>query len=293
MTKRERQKWRERFRKIMGDEIYERIERMDFQDEGMGYDKFGLEIESSLITFMVVYGLYKYWFRVESEDINNVPDEGPLLITPNHAGVLPFDGAMIAADIALKHPTPRVSRAVIDFFFYNIPFLNIVLARSGQLIGTRNNFKELLKAKNSVIVFPEGAKGGTGKLFKDRYNLGKWNVGFIELAIKHKSPIVPVAVIGGEEQYPLLYNVKPIADLVKFPYFPLTPFFPWFGLLGALPLPTKYKIRYGEPLYFYKDYDDSVLKEPDIIKNLADQVRAIVQEMVDDMLSKRKGVFSG
>jgi 1-acyl-sn-glycerol-3-phosphate acyltransferase len=139
-------------------------------------------------------------------------------------------------------------------------------------------------------VFPEGAKG-TGKLYSHRYRLLPFNVGFIELSLTYKAPIVPVAVIGGEEQAPMLYDIRPIARALRFPYFPVTPFFPLLGPLGAVPLPVKYHIYYGTPLHFHKEYPREAANDPETVRMLADKVQMIIQGMTDDGLKKRDGVF--
>ena len=58
-------------------------------------------------------------------------------------------------------------------------------------------------------------------------------------AIKAGVPIIPVSIIGAEEIYPMVANIKPLARALGFPYFPITPFFPLFGLLGLTPVPEQ------------------------------------------------------
>ncbi|MEW6439332.1 MAG: lysophospholipid acyltransferase family protein [bacterium] len=268
----------------------ERIGRLKIHDLGLGYDPFGLEIESAMLGYLLARFLYNYWFRVESTGVEHVPAEGPGLITPNHSGVLPLDGLMIAADLAKNMEEPRIIRAVADHFFGFLPFINTALYRCGEVVGARDNVEELLKKGELVCLFPEGARG-TGKPFRERYRLRAFNVGFMELSLLHRVPVIPACVIGGEEQYQMLYNVKPLARMLDFPYFPITPLFPWTGLLGAIPLPTKYHIEYGEPFHFYRDYPPETVKDPEVVRMLVERVRQRVEDMVREGLGKRKGIF--
>ena len=271
-------------------ENYERVTDIPFGDEGYGYDVFGLEKESAVLTYAIARYVYLHWFRVESAGHENVPLEGRALISPNHSGVIPIDGAMIGIDLVEKLPTPRVMRAMVDNFMGFLPFLNVFFYRVGQVVGARRNFEDLLKAEEIVCVFPEGTKG-IGKPYSQKYRLVRFNVGFVELAVRFRVPIVPTAVVGAEEQAPMLYNIKPIARALNFPYFPVTPLFPHFGILGAIPLPVKYTIRYGEPFRFYESYPPEATDDPELMQGLAEKVQLRVQEMIDDMLAGRESVF--
>jgi len=287
------QKARQRARaivKTLVPEDYERLQSIKINDLGFGYDPFGLEIESAMLAFAVAKFIYKHWFRVESHGVENVPLEGPVLITPNHSGVLPIDGAMIGVDLVKKMEIPRVMRAVVDNFAGFLPFVNTLFYRWGQIIGARRNFEELLRRGEMVLVFPEGHKG-TGKPYKERYKLTRFNVGFMELSLLNKTPIVPTAVIGAEEQYPYMVDLKSVARLLNFPYMPVTPLMLFLGPLGMIPLPTKYIIHYGEPLHFYRDYPPETVKDPETIYGLVDTVKTRVQELIDQGLRERKGVF--
>jgi 1-acyl-sn-glycerol-3-phosphate acyltransferase len=275
---------------MLAPDDYERLQSLKIHDLGFGYDPFGLEIESAMLAFALARLVYKHWFRVESHGVENVPLKGPVLITPNHSGVLPIDGAMIGVDLARNLETPRVMRAVVDNFAGFLPFVNTLFYRFGQIIGARRNFEELLRQGELVVVFPEGHKG-TGKSYRDRYKLRKFNVGFMELSLLNRTPVVPAAVIGAEEQYPYMIDLKPLARALNFPYMPVTPLMIALGPLGLLPLPTKYTIYYGEPLHFYRDHSPETVKDPETIYRLVEQVRTRVQELIDLGLRQRKGVF--
>lgn len=289
-----RHKNRARVRKLLkalNPEDYERFQKIRINDLGFGYDSFGLEIESAMAAFTLFHSLYKYWFRVESSGVENIPEEGPVLITPNHSGIFPIDGAMIAIDLVKKMKKPRLMRSVLYNSAGFIPFVGTFFYRCGQISGARRNFEEALKQKELVAAFPEGSKG-TWKGFRDRYRLMPFSVGFMELSLTYRTPIVPTAVIGAEEQYPYMINVKPLARMFKLPYFPLSPLFPLLGPIGMLPLPAKYDISYGEPFHFYREYGPETVGSPDAIRMLVGKVRKRIEEMLAEGLRNRKGMFS-
>lgn len=269
---------------------FAKVEAIDLRDLGFGFDAHGMERETAMLGFAMGYYVHKYYFRARTRGHENIPADGPVLITPNHSGVLPFDGAMIWVDLIMKLNPPRAIRAVVDNFFPSLPFVSTFLQRAGQVVGARRNLKDLLDQGEAVALFPEGASG-TGKFVWRRYRLLRFNVGFVEFALEHRAPIVPTAVVGGEEQAPMLANIKPLARMFGLPYFPITPFFPHFLPLGALPLPVQYHIHYGEPFHFYRDYGPEAAKDPEIVRMLADRVRMRVQDMVTRALDERETVF--
>lgn len=277
-------------RRVLGHEKTDELLNMRIDDLGFGYDQFGMERESAILGFILLRVVYEKYFRVESRGHENIPAENRAILTANHSGVLPWDGAMVGIDVAEKLSPPRIMRAVVENSAGHIPWISTSFFRMGQVIGHRRNFEELLNGEELVMVFPEGAKG-TGKHFRDRYKLRRFNVGFIELTLLHQAPLVPISVIGGEEQTPLLGNVKSLAKLTGLPYFPITPTFPWLGPLGLLPYPTKYHIRYGEPLHYYKEYGPDAVYHPEVVRRLADEVQDVIQGMINDGLRERKGIF--
>lgn len=275
--------------KVLPAKEFAKFESITVRDLGFGFDAFGMEKETALLGYAVGYWLYKYYFRVESRGQEHIPP-GRALVTPNHSGVLPIDGGLIWVDLVHRLRPPRLARAVVDNFLGDLPYVSTFFYRAGQIVGARRNFEDLLRANELVIVFPEGAKG-TGKFFWQRYRLLEFHVGFVELALRFGAPIVPTAVIGGEEQAPMFFDIKPIARLLGFPYFPVTPFFPHLGVLGGLPLPVKYDITYGPALDFSTQYGPDAVNDPEVVRMLADRVRLTVQGMVDDALARRRSVF--
>lgn len=274
----ERRSWVDR---LLSDEERRRIASIANLSGGEAqFDRFGLSpdaVRNSLPIMTVLYALY---FRVWSHGHVNIPKRGPVVIAGNHAGVLPFDAAMVATDLFHECDPPRLARTIVDRWAGTLPWVNVFFARCGQVVGTPENFADLLASGQAVVAFPEGMKGAI-KPYSERYRLQEFRVGFIEQALAAGAPIVPTAVLGSDEQTPVLFDLAPLARLLGLPSLPITPTFPWLGPLGLLPYPVSYEIVYGEPLRFYERYSAEDGRDPDLIRSLADEVQAAVQRMID------------
>jgi 1-acyl-sn-glycerol-3-phosphate acyltransferase len=244
------------------------------------YDRFGFSPEVTRRAFPFFQALYRGWFRVQSEGHAHLPETGGAVLVSNHAGLLPFDAAMTVIDIALHSDPPRLARAIVDRWAGTLPFVNVFYARVGQVIGTRENFAELLDEGHLVLVYPEGVDG-IRKTIAQRYRLQRFRVGFVEQALRSRVPIVPMAVIGSDDQAPVLYDLKPLARWLGLPVAPITPTFPWLGPLGLLPYPVRYRIVYGEPLHYCERFGPEGAEDARLVRYLANQVRRAVQLLVD------------
>lgn len=234
---------------------------------------------------------FKYW-RVQTTGIENVPDEGRGLIVGNHSGALPYDGAMIGITILNEHAVREDARFLVENFVYYMPFLGSYMYRLGGVRACPENAERLLENEKLLVVFPEGVKG-LGKYYKDRYQLQRFGRGgFVRLCIKTKSPLIPVGIVGAEEIHPILYKSNTLAKLVGAPYIPITPTFPLLGLLGLIPLPSKWFIHFGEPMNFEK-YSLDTLNDGITIHELSENVRVQIQEILINLLKQRKSVWTG
>ena len=237
---------------------------------------------------------YNLWFRCEVEGIEHVPAEGGALLVSNHSGALPPDAPMIAKAIKEEHPHPRPLHLTIENFFKGYPGLSMLLPKIGGVPAHPANVHRLLADEQQlVLVFPEGRKGSE-KLYKDRYRLRRFGRGgFVEAAMRAKAPIVPIALIGAEEAMPIFAHIRPLQKLTGLIYFPITPLFPHFGLLGTAYLPAKFKIRFLPPV----PTDDLGVEEPwedqALVQTIAHDIRATIQDELLDMLGKRKSVWFG
>jgi len=255
-------------------------------------DEYGLDRQFELSIKPFFDFLYYKYFRVETIGIENIPFEGSCLIVSNHSGVIPMDAAMLKVSIFNEHPAKRELRFLVDDFVFHFPFLGTVMNRIGGVRACPENAERLLKQGELVSVFPEGIKG-ISKLFRDRYRLERFGRGgTIRLAMKTKSLIAPVAVIGAEEIYPLMYKSHVLARPLGLPFIPFTPLFPMLGPLGVIPLPTKWKIVYGTPIS-YKDSTSKDLNDDILVNRETEKLRQTIQEMVKKGIEERRSVFSG
>jgi 1-acyl-sn-glycerol-3-phosphate acyltransferase len=251
------------------------------------YDSLGLCPRTSRRTFAFFKLLYRHYFRVESSGHDHLPEKEGAILACNHGGLLPFDATMVVVDGVLGPDSPRLYRAIVDRWAGTLPFVNVFYSRVGQVIGTRDNFRKLLRGGEIALVFPEGM-AGIRKRAADRYVLQRFNVGFIEESIRNRVPIIPTALVGADDQAPVLWNLKPLARLLGLPFFPITPTFPLLGPLGLLPYPVKYDLTYGEPFRFYEEFPAEVAEDAHAVRYMAEQVRRRIQEMVDRRVMARR-----
>src|SRR3954464_3163753 len=247
-----------------------------------------------LIDRTAVEFLYRYWFRVEVEGIENVPSDGGALLVSNHAGALPPDGSMIAKAIKEEHPRPRPLYLTVEHFFKGYPGFSMLLPKIGGVAAHPANVQRLLyDERQLVLVFPEGRKG-TEKLYRGSYRLRRFGrAGFVESAMRGRAPIVPVAVVGAEEAMPAFAQLKPLQRLTGLIYFPITPTWPHPGLLGMVGyLPAKFKIRFLPPVRT-DDMGDEPWEDKALVQTVAHDVRATIQEELYDMVGKRRSVWFG
>lgn len=255
------------------------IEELEAEQARNGYDPFGFN-PSFLHTILPFSAfLYRKYFRVITRGIENVPDGRALLIA-NHSGQIPLDGMMIAASQILDRAEPKMTRAMVEKWVPSLPFVSTFFSRAGQVVGTPANAHLLLDRGAQIMVFPEGARG-ISKPWSRRYQLEEFGLGFMRLALKTGTPIVPIGVVGAEEQIPTIYNAKKLAGLFGLPALPLSPTL-------MVPLPVRYRIYFGEPLYFDGDGDD----EDRVIRAHVNVVQRHVEELVAEALADRTSLFA-
>ena len=269
------------FDRLLGEDARRRLFALgELVERESTHDRFGfspLALRRSLPFF---HALYRAYFRVQSQGHEHLPAKGPAVLAGNHAGLLPFDAAMTVLDVMLQTDPPRLPRAMVDRWAGTLPWLNVFYARVGQVIGTRENFSDLLDDGQLVLVFPEGIEG-MRKRIHQRYRLQHFRIGFVEQALRARAPIVPVAIVGSDDQTPILVDIKPLARWLGLPVVPITPTFPWLGPLGLLPYPVGYRIVYGEPLCFHEHFGPEAADDAPLVRQLASKVQSAVQRLLD------------
>jgi len=249
-----------------------------FHDEGYGFDVFGLHPPYLAQTVDAARWLYERYFRVDSVGIAHLPQRGPTILVANHAGLLPVDGAMLCLDVLRRTEPPRIPRAIADHFIPRLPLVSTLFARLGVVSGVRPNVRRLLERGELLALWPEGVTG-PAKRFRDRYRIQGWRVGFAELAIRHRATIVPVAIVGAEESWPVL--AKLAVHAFGAPYVPIP--------MSPVPLPVHYHIRYGDPMT--PSCDSAGADDPDTVGLFASDVRVALERLIEDARNARRGVF--
>lgn len=255
-------------------------------------DEYGFDPElTDSFTLPVLRLLYDRWFRVEVNGVQHIPATGGALLVANHAGGLwPLDAAMTAVAVRVEHPAQRYLRPLGADLLFGTPGLGTLARRTGATLACPEDADRLLAAGELVGVWPEGFQG-IGKPFRERYELRRFaRGGFVRSAITAGVPIVPVSIVGSEEIHPVLGNARLLARLLKLPYFPLTPTFPWLGPLGLVPLPSKWYIEFGAPIHT-DELAAGTADDPSAVFDLTDQVRDSIQATLCRLLIQRGSVW--
>jgi 1-acyl-sn-glycerol-3-phosphate acyltransferase len=254
-------------------------------------DQWGFDEQFAEAVFPLFELLYEIWWRVDVEGVTNVPAHGRALMVANHAGALfPFDASMMTMALMKEHPLPRWPRFMVLDWAFALPFVSAFMRRVGGIPASPHNAEALLSRDELVMVFPEGIKG-TGKPFADRYRLQRFGRGgFVEVALRTGAPIVPVAVVGSEEIYPKVADAPGLARLLGAPFLPITPTFPWLGPLGLVPLPSKWRIEFCEPIDL-SDHGPDAAEDRALVFDISERVRETIQTKVYENLVKRGGAF--
>jgi 1-acyl-sn-glycerol-3-phosphate acyltransferase len=254
-------------------------------------DDFGFDPElTDTVLMALARPLYKRWFRVEVRGIGNIPDSGGALVVANHSGAIAIDSLMTSIAVHDEHPQHRFLRSLGADLVFGVPFLGELARKSGATLASNADAERLLGRGELVGVWPEGFKG-IGKPFSERYKLQRFGRGgFVSAALRTRTPIVPCAIVGAEEIYPILGNMPAVARLLGLPYAPITPTWPWLGPLGLVPLPSKWLIEFGAPVPT-DSYGEHAAEDPMLVFDLTDQVRQTIQQTLYALLVQRRSVF--
>jgi 1-acyl-sn-glycerol-3-phosphate acyltransferase len=254
-------------------------------------DEFGFDAElADAVLAPALRPLYRKWFRVEVDGVERLPDTGAALLVANHSGSFPLDALMVQLAVHDEHPLQRHLRLLGADLLFSTPVLGAVARKGGSALACADDAERLLRSGELVGVFPEGFKG-VGKPFAERYKLQRFGRGgFVATALEAQVPIIPVSIVGAEETYPMLGNAGTLARLLGVPYVPLTPTFPWLGLLGLVPLPSKWLIEFGEPIATDL-HPRSASDDPALVFDLTEQVRETIQQSLYRLLQRRPAAF--
>jgi len=256
-------------------------------------DPFGYDPEFHARVRPLLEFFYRRYWRVQTSGLEHIPDSGAALLVGNHSGGIPLDAGMLIAAVDIEHPQHRLVRFLYDRFVAAMPVVGELYNRLGSTVASFDNARALLEQGGLVGIFPEGVEG-VAKGIAQRYRLQPFHTGFIRLSMTLRVPIIPTAVIGAEETYPVIgkwERLGPLKELLNIPYVPVTPLFPLFGFVGMIPLPTKWHIRFGAPLRFYEHRGTGARLQSKDTRALAERVRRRIQAMVHELLAQRESIF--
>jgi 1-acyl-sn-glycerol-3-phosphate acyltransferase len=261
-------------------DVMEWAGKLEIQDNGHGFDPFGLHPSFAALGLGLCWKLHHDYFRVKSYGVENIPTDKGGVIAANHSGTIPTDAMMLWADVLLQ--SKRIPRPIADHFVPSLPWFGVLFARSGMVGGSRGNARALLSSDELLMIFPEGV-GGIGKNARLAYQLQKWHLGHAELAIRHGVPVIPTAIIGPEEQMPQIGQINSLGKLLGLPYMPIP--------LTPIPLPVRYHIHYGEPIPVHLDYRPEAADDPNVVREAAGRVRSSVESLIEHGLASRENIF--
>ena len=273
--------------RALREEVNARLAELPTTLNEYGVDPFGYDPRYAAPFLVPAAFFYRYWFRVETHGIERVP-AGRVLLIGNHGGnTFAFDGAMLAMAMLLEARPPRAVRGMGEYYLPTIPFFGTLMHRTGSVVGTPQNCEQLLERGEAIMVFPEGERGFV-KTYRERYRLQRFGLGFMRLALETETPIVPVGIVGSEEQAPGLVRSRWLGRLIGAPVAPLTLTMPWLGPAGMIPLPVKFRIRFGDPIHFEGDPSE----EDAEVERKVEVVKDAIRELVAEGLEARRGWFA-
>jgi 1-acyl-sn-glycerol-3-phosphate acyltransferase len=240
-------------------------------------ERFGFRVASATRLFVITSALYRWYFRTRCFGLENLPSS-PFMLVSNHGShVLSWDGANIVTACLLDADPPRLVHAMAEHRLMELPILGRAARRIGAVDGTRPACIDLLRGGAVVLTFPEGTRA-LARAFRDRSQIAPFARGFVHVALETGVPIVPVAVIGAEEEAPLLANPAWLRRLLRTPVAPITPTL-------FVPLPVRYRVHFGAPLWLHG------APTPDRVGCETERVRRALAGLIQQGLAARQHVF--
>jgi 1-acyl-sn-glycerol-3-phosphate acyltransferase len=257
--------------------VADRIDHLEIPFNRDGLDPYGISKKHLAIAMSAAGLLYHRYSHVKVHGIENIPARGRAMLVGNHSGGVALDALMVITSAFFDMNPPRLAQGMIEKFINRVPLASLWASRTGQFTGIPEHAIRLLEDDRLVLVFPEGARG-TAKLFKERYSLVDFGTGFIRLALKTQTPIIPFGFLGGGRAIPTVTNLYKVGRLLGVPYIPVTPY------LLPIPLPVPLEIHYGAPMLF----KGTGSEDDEVAESFVAQVKSRIAELIETGRTTRR-----
>ncbi len=259
-----------RLDRLVGNDVAGRVDRLELPFDALGVDRYGISKRYLADAMRLAWPFYKYYFRVSAHGLDHVPARGRGMLVGNHSGGVAIDAAMVLSAVFFEMDPPRLAQGMAEKFINRVPFMSTWASRLGQLTGLPETAEQLLKDERLLMVFPEGVRG-TAKLYRERWSLVDFGTGFVRLALKTRTPIVPFGFIGGGDALPTIVNLYRVGQAFGAPYLPVTAYLvPW-------PRPVPLEVHFGAPLLFSGTGNE----DDEVVQSYVDQVKAAIAGLVE------------
>jgi 1-acyl-sn-glycerol-3-phosphate acyltransferase len=239
--------------------------------------------------------LMDYWFRMEIEGWENLP-EAPVLLIGIHSGA-PFvwDAWTVGIQWWRHFGTSRPLHGTAHDALMALPLVGAYFRRMGVLPAAPDSIATALAAGRDVALWPGGEKDSLRPWTKRDEAVLAGRMGFVKLAIRSCVPIVPIATVGGPDSMPVLATGRRIAKLLqldklaRLKMFPIALQAPWGvspAMLPEVPLPTKIRTAFQQPIEL--ECDPERADDEDYVKAKYEEVRASIQAGMDTLARRRR-----
>jgi 1-acyl-sn-glycerol-3-phosphate acyltransferase len=232
--------------------------------------------------------LYDRYWRIEAQGLEHVPRAGRGVLVGMHRGFMPWDAVM--ALHLLVRETGRYPRFLTHPGLMKYPFIASFITKLGGVVACQESADRVLESDELLGIFPEGVEGAF-TLYRNAHQLqGFGRHTFVKLALRHRAPIIPYVIVGSAEALPIFARIKSRrwTRSTDWPYLPIST----FPLLPA-PLPTKWHIQFLPAIHVEHQDAPQDARQTPLVKAISQEVRARMQQAVDELVRRRRSIFFG
>ncbi len=239
--------------------------------------------------------LMDYWFRMEVEGWENLPDPPALLIGIHSGGPFPWDAWTVGVQWWRHFGRERPMHGTAHDALMATPVVGEYFRRMGVLPARADSITAALAAGRDVTLYPGGERDSLRAWRQRDEAILAGRAGFIKLAIRTGVPIVPIATVGGPDAMPVLATGRRLAKafrldkVAQLKMFPIALQAPWGispALLPEVPFPTKIRTAFEEPIEI--DPDPERAEDDDYVQDRYEAVQNGIQAGMDRLARRRR-----